>query len=148
MRDAFEALADERGVQILSEGDAALQVDPMLLRRALHNLIANALAHTPRGGTVTLSAGRTAQGVEVAVADNGTGIGEQHLPLLFDRFYRADASRSSSENSGLGLAIVKSIAELHGGAVSVSSTVGHGARFVIRLPADAGKSEIAGPAAP
>jgi two-component system heavy metal sensor histidine kinase CusS len=71
----------------------------------------------------------------IAVVDDGCGIAPEHLPHLFDRFYRADPARSSTDSTGLGLAVVRSIAELHGGAVTVDSAPGKGAAFVLRLPA-------------
>ena len=135
LREFFEALAEQRGVRIETRGDAALDADPVLLRRALSNLIANALQHTPAGGEVRLEVAEGAGKVSITVTDTGEGIAPRHLPHLFTRFYRADASRSSSERSGLGLAVVKSIVELHGGTVSIESTEGTGTRIDIVLPA-------------
>ena len=131
----FDALAEEKRLAISCSGDAAFSADPILLRRALSNLIANAVQHTAPGGSIALEA--RAQGGEVvlSVRDSGSGIAADHLPHLFDRFYRVDSARSSSESTGLGLALVKSIAELHGGSVSVDSAPGKGACFSIVLPA-------------
>ena len=123
----------------------ALDGDPARLAQILRNLLENALAHTPAGGTIALSAapspasagdGNHPGGVEITVADTGPGIAAEHLPHLFDRFYRADASRArGTGGSGLGLAIVRQLAELHGGSVRVASEPGRGARFTVSLPA-------------
>ncbi|WP_341870775.1 MULTISPECIES: sensor histidine kinase [Rahnella] len=77
---------------------------------------------------------RGAQFVWLSIEDTGEGISAEHLPLIFDRFYRIDASRSLTENTGLGLAIVKTIAELHGGRIVVESEPGKGSRFTLVLP--------------
>ena len=132
--EAFEASADEQGVLLRARGDSGVTADPMLLRRALSNLIINALHHTPSGGSIELDAIKTPNGVEIRVRDTGSGIPGQHLPHVFDRFYRADPARSSSESTGLGLAVVKSIVELHGGEVRVDSVVGQGSSFTLLLP--------------
>ena len=125
-----------------------IRVDSEQLSRALSNLISNALRYTPSGGTVLLSAelrpqradGRASdrrgdrRAVLIAVSDTGEGIAEEHLPSIFDRFYRADAARQSETGgSGLGLAIVKSIVEAHGGEISVASAPGQGTTFTIAL---------------
>lgn len=132
--DFFDAAAEAGGVTLGAAGDCAVVADPLLLRRALSNLIANALHYTPRGGTVALEARAFAGTVEISVRDSGAGIAAAHLPHLFDRFYRADAARSSSDSTGLGLAVVRSIVELHGGTASVESRLGEGARFALRFP--------------
>jgi two-component system heavy metal sensor histidine kinase CusS len=134
LREFFEALAEQRGVTIVTEGDVPLDADPMLLRRALSNLLENALQHTRAGGEVRLAAAQTPQAVRISVTDSGDGIAPEHLPHLFTRFYRADPSRAASERSGLGLAVVKTIAELHGGTVQVESTPGQGTRVTIAFP--------------
>jgi two-component system heavy metal sensor histidine kinase CusS len=113
-------------------------VDRALLQRAVGNLVANALAHTPAGGSVTLSATADGDGVRIEVADTGCGVAAEHLPFLFDRFYRADPARRPADgqaaNAGLGLAIVKGIAELHGGRVGVESEPGRGTRIRLTVP--------------
>jgi two-component system heavy metal sensor histidine kinase CusS len=133
--DFHEIVADEQGVTLVAEGEGELTVDPVLLRRALSNLLTNALRYTPRGGTVRLSAARERDAVVIAVSDDGEGIAAEHLPFLFDRFYRADAARSSADSTGLGLAVVRSIAELHGGKADVVSTLGKGSIFTLRFAA-------------
>jgi two-component system heavy metal sensor histidine kinase CusS len=130
----FDVMADELGISLRAEGDCRLMADAMLLRRALSNLLSNALRYTPRGGTVTLRAAADGASGVLAVADDGCGIAPEHLPHLFDRFYRADPARSASDSTGLGLAVVRSIAELHGGTVRVKSAPGKGALFELVLP--------------
>jgi signal transduction histidine kinase len=102
------------------------------LEQALQNLAANALRHTPEGGTIILSSSQMEGGVRLAVCDNGSGIAEEHLPLIFERFYKADASRRAASGSGLGLSIVKAIAEQHGGSVIARND--NGAVFEIAIP--------------
>jgi two-component system heavy metal sensor histidine kinase CusS len=140
--DFYEPLSQEEGVDLATAapesntGPVTLKADVDLFRRALSNLISNALHHTPRGGRVTVSARVAGGGVEVEVADSGCGIGPEHLPRIFDRFYRADRARAHHpEGAGLGLPIVKSILDLHGGTVSVRSQLGKGATFTLRFPA-------------
>lgn len=132
----FAAIAEEDGIQLSCEGDATVHADSPLLRRAISNLLANALHNTPRGGQVRIAARRHGSGaVEIRVVDNGRGIAPEHLPHIFDRFYRADSSRNSeSGGTGLGLAIVKSIMTLHSGAVFVSSTQGAETVFTLLFP--------------
>jgi two-component system heavy metal sensor histidine kinase CusS len=132
--DFFEALAEEHRVKLLISGDCSVHADPLLLRRALSNLIANALRHTPAGGDIRLHAESRVDGVALSVTDTGCGIATEHLPHLFDRFYRVDAARSSSESTGLGLAVVKSIVELHGGEIAVESSLETGSRFTLVFP--------------
>ncbi len=130
----FEALADERGVTLSRQGDASLAADPALLRRALSNLMDNALRHCAKGDTVMLKASQSPSGhVVLEVIDTGEGIDLKHLAHLFDRFYQVDTSRSEG-NAGLGLTIVKSIVELHGGHITVSSKPGLGTTFCMRFP--------------
>jgi signal transduction histidine kinase len=113
-----------------------IMADPEQVVRALGNLVSNALRHTPAGGWIELRADRTAGMLEFTVADSGEGIAAEHLPNLFERFYRTDSARHQADGgSGLGLAIVRSIAQAHGGDVSVASTPGTGSVFTITLPA-------------
>jgi two-component system heavy metal sensor histidine kinase CusS len=131
----FEISADDQGIALQAEGECDLVADPLLLRRALSNLIANALRYTPRGGAIVLKAQTQGGAVLISVSDNGAGIAAEHLPHLFDRFYRVDAARSATDSTGLGLAVVRSIVELHGGSVGVRSQPGQGACFEMRFPA-------------
>lgn len=135
----FEPLMEEKGVQLLVQLPSTLStvnVDSARLRQVLHNLLANALRHTPTGGQVTVGLVQTAGRVRLTVQDTGEGVEPQHLEHLFDRFYRTDPSRSrETGGSGLGLAIVKAIVEAHGGEVNATSGgVGRGTRFTIFLP--------------
>jgi two-component system heavy metal sensor histidine kinase CusS len=128
-----EAIAEERSLTIRCFGHGEVCADPILFGRAVSNLVDNAVRFTPDGGEITLSLTTDADEIRVMVRDNGCGIPAEHLPRIFDRFYRVEASRSS-EGTGLGLALVKSIAELHGGSVSVESEPGKGSTVTIRLP--------------
>ena len=140
--DFFGVLADEQGVTLEADGNVLLHADPLLLRQALSNLLANALRYSARGGTVRLNARDQGDAVVIAVTDNGAGIAAHHLPFLFDRFYRADAARTAADSTGLGLAMVRSIVELYGGTVHVTSTLGEGSTFELRLPKDAAACQI------
>ncbi|MCC6629193.1 MAG: HAMP domain-containing protein [Chloroflexi bacterium] len=113
----------------------AVCVDPERLARVLGNLVSNALRHTPRGGRVTLDVRRAPAGVALVVADTGAGIAPEHLPNVFERFYRADEARSTHDGAGLGLAIARSLVEAHGGTLGVESQVGAGTTFTVTLPA-------------
>ena len=134
----FFALAEDRGVALKCEGSVQFTADPALLRMALSNLVSNAIRHSPPGTSVVLHAAPDAGGCLIIISDEGEGIAPEHLPRLFDRFYRADASRATEggiTGSGLGLALVKTIMQLHGGSVSVESTVGTGTTFRLVFPA-------------
>nr|BFD87641.1 hypothetical protein StreXyl84_70420 [Streptomyces sp. Xyl84] len=112
-----------------------LYADPVRLRQAIGNLVSNALRHTPAGGTVTLSARAAGEEVVFSVEDTGSGIGGEDLPRVFDRFWRAEKSRSrQGGGSGLGLSIVRRLAEAHGGGAHASSVPGTGSVFSVSLP--------------
>ena len=128
--------AQDKGVEIVVDphDDIRMIGDPHRLEQAVQNLTANALRHTPPGGIVRLGASRGDGTVKITVSDSGVGIPSEHLPHVFDRFYKADQSRSQSGGSGLGLSIVKAIVERHGGTVAVRSTQGVETTFEIVLP--------------
>jgi signal transduction histidine kinase len=113
-----------------------LEADPERLHQVLFNLLDNAYRFTPTGGVVTVRAVRENGSLRVSVHDTGPGIPPEHLPLVFERFYRADPSRSREDGgTGIGLAIARSVVEAHGGKIWVESTVGKGATFSFVLPA-------------
>lgn len=133
--DYFEAWAEERGVSLAQTGAASVPCDRLMLRRALSNLISNAIRHTPPGQTVQVSLAGQGDKATISVENPGMEIPAEHLPRLFDRFYRVDPSRQrKGDGAGLGLAIVKSIVEAHGGSIAVAST-DQSTRFQLTLPA-------------
>ncbi|MFH0872673.1 MAG: heavy metal sensor histidine kinase [bacterium] len=136
VREFFDAVAEEEGVEVICQGEEQLCADSILFRQALSNLLSNALHHTPRNGKILLSIQQTEDGwVEVTTSDSGCGIDPEHLPRLFDRFYRVDRARSrKTSGTGLGLAIVRSIMELHGGAVAIQSKPAKGTTVILRFP--------------
>ncbi len=120
--DYFEAWAEERSVALTRAGAATVPGDRLMLRRALSNLISNAIRHTAPGQTVHVSLSSDGDKATVSVANPGPDIPAEHLPRLFDRFYRVDPSRQrKGDGAGLGLAIVKAIVDAHGGSINVSS---------------------------
>ncbi|MBI2961629.1 MAG: heavy metal sensor histidine kinase, partial [Betaproteobacteria bacterium] len=136
IREFHEALAEHHGVSVACHGEARLHADPMLLRRAVTNLLSNALRHTPPGGKILLAAEHADGEVFVRVSDTGCGINGEDLPKVCERMYcsKRDTARCA-EGTGLGLAIVKSIVQLHGGTVSIDSVVGCGTTVSLRFPA-------------
>lgn len=137
VREFYEALAEDHGVELRCEGQGTVNADPVLFRQAVSNLLSNALHYTPRGGRVRVRVEeRDGEGLEVRVDDTGAGVAPEHLPKIFDRLYRADPARSQHpDGAGLGLAIVKSIMSLHGGTATVQSEPGKGAHFALFFPA-------------
>jgi two-component system heavy metal sensor histidine kinase CusS len=131
----FEGLAAEGGVDISIRGEASVFADRELFRRAISNLLANALRYTPAGNSIVLTATASSQGASIGVQNAGIGIAPADVDEIFERFYRADASRTDSgSSSGLGLAIVRTIMELHGGRASVRSEVGGLTTFELYFP--------------
>ncbi|HVA31085.1 MAG TPA: ATP-binding protein [Gaiellaceae bacterium] len=131
---------EQKGVELAAELDADLppvQVDRDRLAEVLANLLENALRHTPATGRVTVSAHAADHSLELAVADSGEGIPPEHLPRLFERFYRVDRARDRARGgAGIGLAIAKAITEAHGGRIAADSAgPGAGSTFRVTLPA-------------
>ena len=134
--DFYEASASEAGIALaLVAQPLHAMLNRTLLQQAVGNLVSNALAHTPRGGSIQIVARRDDTGLCVVVADTGQGIPADQLPHVFDRFFRADPARSGSDhNVGLGLSVVKSIVERHGGRAEISSQLGRGSEVRLTFP--------------
>ncbi|MCK6580105.1 MAG: hybrid sensor histidine kinase/response regulator [Anaerolineae bacterium] len=137
--DSFTLAARDKQIAIalrIDAPDAAALVDRERMAQAVCNLISNAVKYTPEGGQVEASLSADDRSVLIAIADDGPGIPPEHLPHLFQRFYRVPQTPGAARvtGTGLGLAIVKLIVEKHGGVVGVESAVGVGSRFTIRLP--------------
>ncbi|MGH3648062.1 MAG: sensor histidine kinase [Micromonosporaceae bacterium] len=145
-RSRTAASAKEITVQIGGRRGLKMYGHERLLVTAVANLVDNAIAYSPENTVVTITAERRGEDVELSVIDEGIGIAVKDQDRIFERFYRADPARSrATGGTGLGLAIVKHIATNHGGQVSVTSVLGHGSTFTLRLPA--GPAEVS-PAAP
>ncbi len=140
--DYYQTLAEERQISLTISGNGNVTADPRLFQRAAGNLLANALYYTQPGGQVTVTITQRQNGyTSVAIQDNGEGIPEHEIPLVFDRFYRsAQARQQRHEGSGLGLAIVRSIMELHGGSVTLDSVEGQGATATLIFPPSIGET--------
>jgi signal transduction histidine kinase len=141
MATAAASLAPQaaaRGVSLTSApvaADLQVQADPQRLGQVLRNLIVNAITHTPAGGSIAIAAQSAPAQVAISVTDTGTGIAAEHLPHIFERFYRTDRSRTrATGGAGLGLAIVRQLVETQGGRVSVDSVVDRGSTFTVMLP--------------
>ena len=133
--DFYDAVADDKGIRLTVQGNGSIEGDRLMFRRALSNLLSNALRHAPVSGHVRIIVTELPNGSEVLVENTGEDIDPQVLPRLFDRFYRADPSRAhpTSDGAGLGLAITKAIVEAHGGRVNVTSKQGL-TRFTLMFP--------------
>lgn len=132
--ERVKPLAGSRQIVLGHQEDISVSGDAQMLRILLGNLVDNAIKYTPDGGTITLSLFREGDWARLEVADTGIGIAPEHLPHIFDRFYRVDKARSrASGGTGLGLAIVKGIAEQHDGMVTVTSEPGKGSKFSVWL---------------
>lgn len=134
--DYFEAVAADRDITIQVCGNGRVRADLTLLRRAINNLLDNALRHTPGGARIDVAVQVLPHSTAIAVRNPGPGIPAASLPLLFDRFYRGDPARANSERSaGLGLTIVQTIMDLHGGTAQASSPPGGLTEFRLIFPA-------------
>lgn len=135
LADFYEALAADKCLQLVTEGAAQMEGDRLMVRRALSNLLSNAIRHSHAHGQVRIAIRSTPQGAEVSVSNQGEAIAPDVLPRLFDRFYRADTARRhpASDGAGLGLAITRAIMQAHGGTVSASSEHGIN-RFTLVFP--------------
>ncbi|MDZ4141960.1 MAG: ATP-binding protein, partial [Methylotenera sp.] len=131
----YEAIADEQGINLILTGEGTVRGDRLMLRRALSNLLSNAIRHTPRGGSIKVFINHAKpEETNLAIENSGEAIATEHLSRLFDRFYRADPSRQkASDGAGLGLAITKSIIKAHQGNIQVFSSNGL-TRFEITFP--------------
>ena len=129
----YQMIADDHRVTIRCSGEGQIYADSALFERAVGNLVDNALRFTPRNGSIQIAIAEHAANFEVAVSDNGCGIAPEHLPRVFDRFYRAESSRSS-DGAGLGLALVKSIVDLHGGSATIESEIGRATTVKLIFP--------------
>lgn len=137
IRDFYSATAEEKqiGIHVDCPDECIVEADHVFLQRALGNLVENSLAHTASPGEIRLAAIPQDGRVRIEVADTGTGIAPEHLPHVFERFYRGESGRSGTVvRIGLGLAIVKRVAEMHGGAVEITSQVGKGTSVSLKFP--------------
>lgn len=131
----IKAEAKRITIEVECPDDLVAEIDPPLVEQAMVNLLDNAIKYSSEGTTVTVSVTQTTDETVIAVRDEGVGIAREHLPRLFERFYRVDKARSRDlGGTGLGLSIVKHIAQVHGGTVSVESVVGRGSTFRLHLP--------------
>ena len=133
----FEALADSKGITLTSTGNANLECDRSMLRRALSNLVSNAIRYGAPNSVIETSIDSGHSWIDVSVRNCGQDISQEHLSHIFDRFYRANAARSHEEHDGLGLglAITRAIMSAHGGHVEVESRNGY-TTFTLRFPSE------------
>ncbi len=129
----YQTIGEDHHVTISCNGEGQIYADPDLFERAVGNLLDNALRFTPDRGSIQVAVSKHSNDFEVAISDNGCGVAAEHLPRVFDRFYRAESSRTS-DGAGLGLALVKSIVELHGGSAAIQSQVGQGTTVKLIFP--------------
>jgi two-component system heavy metal sensor histidine kinase CusS len=135
--DFYSASASEGGISISVQAEKSIvaSLDRDLFQRAVGNLIENAIKYSPTGSTIDLSARVLDRTLQIDVADSGRGISSEHLPRVFDRFYRVDQARAKMTGGlGLGLAIVQTIAQLHQGKAEIQSQVGVGTRVRLNFP--------------
>lgn len=143
VREAAVALANDpraEGREVVFEeppgcGPMTIQADPVMLRRALTNLLVNAAVHNPSGTTITVSIAREAEHAAITIADDGVGMDAEVRRNLFDRYYRGTSTHAGVEGTGLGMAIARQIVEAHGGDIAIHSSPGEGTAATLRLPA-------------
>jgi len=135
---AVQAQATAKGISLLTDLPGGLppsDIDSHRVSQVLHNLLNNAVAHTPRGGVITVAARWQGKWIEISITDTGEGIPAEDLPYIFERFYRVDKSRARATGGyGLGLTIAKRLVEAHGGKIEAESEVGKGSRFTFTVP--------------
>jgi len=130
----YEAWAEENEISLSLSGTAKVKGDKLMLRRVMSNLLSNAIKHTPAGNQVNITLSQNRKSATICIENSGVKIPAEHIPKLFDRFYRIDASRKrNGDSTGLGLAIVKSIVEIHGGKMDVISNK-NTTRFCVKIP--------------
>ncbi|MBL8174263.1 MAG: HAMP domain-containing protein [Bryobacterales bacterium] len=148
--DEFQIPAEEARVEVVCESDSAvgIEADRIQIERLLNNLLSNAVKYTPSGGKVVARVNSRGEEVVLEVEDTGMGIGADHLPHIFDRFYRVPGASKEKQGLGLGLSFVAWIVKAHGGSIQADSAVGKGTRFTIVIPAGAraGAQEATSPA--
>ena len=150
-RETCEKKALDKGVELVTDcpDDLVAKINGPLLEQAVINLIDNAIKYSDSGSTVRVTVEREGDQAVIRVIDNGCGIAANHLPRLFERFYRVDKARSRElGGTGLGLAIVKHIMAAHQGTIQVESVVGRGSTFTLRLPLGTPADDDAGHIAP
>lgn len=145
--EGLSPLAQHHGVTLtvdIADDTRSLQVDPDQFQRVIANVVQNAVQHTSAGDTVTVTAHANDHETSIEIIDTGEGISPDHLPHVFDAFYRADNARSEEDHgSGLGLTIAKAIVEAHGGSISLQSEIAQGSRVTITLPARGSNVRVA-----
>lgn len=131
----YQALAEDKNINISLRGDAGIDVNIVMFRRLISNLVSNAIKYTPAGGSINIDVGMQNGVATISVNDTGIGIEPRHLPHLFDRFYRVDDARAADiPGTGLGLSIVKTIVDLHHGEITIQSERARGTRIEVALP--------------
>ncbi|WP_255435273.1 heavy metal sensor histidine kinase [Rhodoferax sp. BLA1] len=131
--DYYDAVAEEKGLRLILEGDAIVNADRFMLRRAIGNIMSNAIRHSAPNGSINVCISQESDWVLMRIENTGDFIPEEYLERIFDRFFRVDTARQRRDGTGLGLAIAKSIVLAHGGSISAASSTTITA-FTIRLP--------------
>jgi two-component system heavy metal sensor histidine kinase CusS len=141
IREYFDMVAEEKAIRLVVDAmpRLSLHADPVLLRRAVSNLVSNAVKYAPHGGAVDLGAAKDDRWLTISVTNTGDGIDPDHVPHVFDRYYRGDAAREAGSSIGLGLSIVRAIMRLHDGDVEVDNVPGQRTMFRLRFPVRAGR---------